>query len=476
MKVKDSKYLQEIKPQLKELLERLLKKYEYVSILAEDSAAKQYAVSKSGVTVAENNMLCNRGVVVKVYDGAGYSEYAFNKVTEEELRKAEKVLEQTLVPLTQKLPEGVSASRYKKLADEPLTFCESTEYEKHPQEYGEENIVAFLTDISQSGMAAEKRILNCGASFSYQQYSKLFLSEHRDMMQNVLWTNGHISTTASNGEKVESYFKGYSMLGGAELLQKMKDGLAECVKVTLELLQSEPMVPGEYDCICAPEVTGMIVHEAFGHGVEMDMFVKKRALAEKYIGDYVASELVTMHDGAAAAKETATYFFDDEGVLAQDTIVIDKGILKQGISDSQSAMHLGTAPTGNGRRENFSHKAYTRMTNTFFEAGKDRYEDMLASISYGFQLEMATSGMEDPKNWGIQCMVNIAREIKDGKFTGRICSPIVLTGYVPDLLKSVSMVSDKTELGGGGFCGKGYKEWVKVSDGGPYIKAKIRLG
>ncbi len=39
--------------------------------------------------------------------------------------------------------------------------------------------------------------------------------------------------------------------------------------------------PGEYDCICAPDVTGMIVHEAFGHGVEMDMFVKKRALAEK---------------------------------------------------------------------------------------------------------------------------------------------------------------------------------------------------
>lgn len=476
MKVKNSQYLQKIKPQLKELLERLLNKYEYVSILAEDSAAKQYSVSKSGIVAKETDMLCNRGVVVRVYDGAGYSEYAFNKVTEEELKKVEEVLEQNLIPLTGKLPQGVSASQYKKLADEPLTFCESTEYELHPQEYGEENIIALLTEISKDGMAADERILNCGASFSYQQYSKLFLSRNRDMTQNVLWTDGHISAAASNGEKVESYFKGYSMSGGAELLRQMKEGLNECVRVTLELLQSEPMIPGEYDCICTPEVTGMIVHEAFGHGVEMDMFVKKRALAETYIGDYVASKLVTMHDGAAAAKETATYFFDDEGVLAQDTVVIDKGILKQGISDSLSAMHLGTTPTGNGRRECFSHKAYTRMTNTFFEAGTDRYEDMLASISYGFQLENATSGMEDPKNWGIQCMVNIAREIKDGKFTGRICSPIVLTGYVPDLLKSISMVSDEVKLGGGGFCGKGYKEWVKVSDGGPYIKAKIRLG
>ena len=84
--------------------------------------------------------------------------------------------------------------------------------------------------------------------------------------------------------------------------------------------------------------------------------------------------------------------------------------------------------------------------------------------------------MEDPKNWGIQCMVSIAREIRDGKLTGKIFSPIVLTGYVPDLLKSITMMSPDVKLEGGGMCGKGYKEWVKVSDGGPYIKARIRLG
>ena len=73
-------------------------------------------------------------------------------------------------------------------------------------------------------------------------------------------------------------------------------------------------------------------------------------------------------------------------------------------------------------------------------------------------------------------MVTTAKEIKDGKLTGKIYSPIVLTGYVPDLLKSVSMMSKTVELSGSGHCGKGYKEWVKVSDGGPYMKARIRLG
>ena len=236
------------------------------------------------------------------------------------------------------------------------------------------------------------------------------------------------------------------------------------------------MVPGEYECVCTPAVTGMIVHEAFGHGVEMDMFVKDRAQAKQFIDQYVASPLVTMHDGAAVQRNTGSFFFDDEGVLSHDTVIIEKGVLKRGISDIQSAMHLGTEPTGNGRRESFERKAYTRMTNTYFEPGTDTLEVMIASVEDGFLLDNPSSGMEDPKNWGIQCMVNVAREIKHGKLTGRIFSPIVLTGYVPDLLKSISMVSGDFELEGGGMCGKGWKEWVKVSDGGPCIKARIRLG
>ncbi len=101
---------------------------------------------------------------------------------------------------------------------------------------------------------------------------------------------------------------------------------------------------------------------------------------------------------------------------------------------------------------------------------------MIASVKYGFLLSNPSSGMEDPKNWGIQMMVSMAKEIKDGKLTGKVFAPIVMTGYVPDLLKSITMMSENSELCGTGMCGKGYKEWVKVSDGGPYIKAKISLG
>ena len=60
--------------------------------------------------------------------------------------------------------------------------------------------------------------------------------------------------------------------------------------------------------------------------------------------------------------------------------------------------------------------------------------------------------------------------------TGKVVSPVIMTGYVPDLLGNITMAGSELRIDGNGACGKGYKEWVKVADGGPYLKTKARLG
>ena len=475
MKVSSSAFLQGKKPALKELLNKLLSEYEYASILGQDSVAKNYTVSAGGTNASQDNVLTKRGFIVRVMDKNGYGEYSFSDIDESAIDSICISIREGIDQLNS-LPNGVSFMEKGIPADEAATLAAASEYELHPSKLGDKGIISRLTALREKGVATDERMVDFYVAFSYQEIHKLFLSANRDLMQDLLWSSGALMGMARKGEEIKTSYRGCSMQGGAELIYKLDADIENVAKTTLELLDSEPIAPGEYECICDPDVTGMIVHEAFGHGVEMDMFVKDRALAQSYVGKQVASELVTMHDGACAGDQTGSYFFDDEGTLAHDTIIIDHGILKTGISDIRSAEALSTPPTGNGRRESFERKAYTRMTNTFFEGGKDKVEDMIASIKYGFLLEEPTSGMEDPKNWGIQCMVSIAREIMDGKLTGKIFSPIVLTGYVPDLLKSITMMSGDVKLAGGGFCGKGYKEWVKVSDGGPYIKAKIRLG
>ena len=472
MQVSESKYIKDNKPLFKKLQQALSEKYEYASVLAADGREKNYSVSARGIQLGDNDRFGKRGFCARVYNGGSYAEYAGNEISEEKIPQIVEEIDTSL---------NTMASAYDRvptplLDEEDVIFAKSTEYEIHPENLGDEKIIEMLQGIRERTKSSDERLLDAMVNLSYQEYHKLFLSDKKDMEQNVLWTCGALAVIARRGVEIKDAYKGFSVMGGAELLDRMEKYAPEVVETCLDLLNSEPLVPGEYECICTPEVTGMIVHEAFGHGVEMDMFVKDRALAKSWIGKPVASEIVNMRDGAASANEVASFFFDDEGNVAHDTLVIDHGILVSGYSDAVSAARLGVEPTGNGRRESVERKTYTRMTNTFFEAGNSTVEEMIASVKDGLLLGCPSSGMEDPKNWGIQCMVSFGREIKDGKLTGRIFSPIVLTGYVPDLLKSISMISDTVELCGSGACGKGYKEWVKVSDGGPWIKAKIRLG
>ncbi len=477
MKVTPSNFIQEIKEPIQKLRAQLQKKYDFVSVLVTDSIAKTYSVSKSQISMRENTDFGSGGCVLKIERNGQFTEFSFNDFSPEFLASVDGRLEEQFDMLQSGKILGslCEASMYNVPDEQTSQGVYSSEYEISPLEYGEEKLLERVKGIYQLVRDVDERIFDCNVRFEFQKMSKLYLSDRKELEQNLMWSSGMIQPLVQKGKETKFYYDTFSILGGAELLEQMERKAEQIGKTSLDLLNTKSITPGLYDVICMPEVTGILAHEAFGHGVEMDMFVKDRALAKDYIGRQVASELVTMHDGGTAYPETGFYFFDDEGQMAGDTIVIDRGILKQGICDLQSAMSLGAAPTGNGRRESFERKAYTRMSNTFFEAGTSTLEEMIASISHGYLLECAVSGMEDPKNWGIQCMVNIAREIRDGKLTGEIYSPIVLTGYVPDVLKSISMVSDNLQLSGSGCCGKGYKEWVKVSDGGAAVKAKVQL-
>lgn len=474
MKIKIRDYLKGVKPFLKNLLDELLKEFSYASILATDSIGKRYSTSKFTTNISDGSFI-ERGFVVKVFNGINYSEYAFNEIDIEDMDTLVNDIKLS-VKVANELGKVDGIIKYEQLIEEEIELSKSFEVATDPRDLGDQKIINKMVELKNLAPIDKEQILDFRVVYEYLNINKLFLSPKKDLEQGIIWSNGLLLCIAANENGNKMSMKSYSGVKGAELLEEMKVGVVPVIKETVELLGAEKLTPGEYDVICSPDITGLIAHEAFGHGVEMDMFVKDRAKSKKFIGQYVASPIVNMHDGAVAIKETGSYFFDDEGNLATDTIIIENGILKSGINDSLTALALNKKATGNGRRESFDRKAYTRMTNTYIEPGKDDLNDMVKSIKYGFLIDGTESGMEDPKNWGIQCVANIAREIKDGQFTGKVFSPVIMTGYVPDLLKSISMISKDFKVGGAGYCGKGYKEFVKVSDGGPYIKCKARLG
>ncbi|TCL53737.1 TldD protein [Hydrogenispora ethanolica] len=474
MRVEGSEFLRGAKSDLEKLVGELAQYFQYVSILATDSWGKRYGVQKSGVQVEESRWT-ERGFVARVFNGRNYSEYSFNQLqpVADMVDAVREAAERSLRRMTQ---AGAPVARL------PLIEETETEGSFHgevgilPGRMSVADKLARLAEIRDQAFAQSERLVDFRAIYEEVQVAKVFLSQRKQLEQAYVWSQGYLFPIVRRDGRTKRAFRAFSGLKGPELLEEMAGAVPASIQLAESLLDAAAVPPGEYEVICAPEVVGLIAHEAFGHGVEMDMFVKKRAKAEEYLGQAVASPLVTMHDGAAAACHVSSYWFDDEGTPAGDTIIIDAGILRTGISDLLSALRLGTPPTGNGKRESFERKAYARMTNTFFAPGNDRLEEMIASIRHGYLLDGAESGMEDPKNWGIQCMVLRGQEIRDGRLTGKLVSPVLMTGYVPDLLRSISMVSGEVRLFGSGACGKGHKEWAKVSDGGPYIKAKARLG
>jgi len=433
-----SGFLIKQKQALKDLVKRLSEDYKYVSILGTDTSGTRYQLSRTGSSINESSWV-ERGFVSRVYNGKSYSEYSFNEI--DNMGDVEREIRQTIADNKTLIENhGFNSVAYPLLEDEELTESFLGEIESHPEQSSSEEIINSLRSEMNRGLKLADYLIDLRMIYEYAHVSKLFISSGKELEQSYVWSQGYSYPIGQNEKGMKYSYRSFSGMKGIELLEEMKAGVEPAVLEVEELLNAERLLPGEYEIICA-----------------------------------VASAGVNMHDGAKAAFEVSSYLFDDEGTLGTDTQVIEKGILKSGISDLLSAAKLGTVPTGNGKRESFERKAYSRMTNTFFSPGKDKLEDMIASVKKGYLLENYTCGMEDPKNWGIQCVALKGKEILNGKLTGRTVAPVYLTGFVPDLLQSISMISGDLKLSGSGACGKGYKEFVKTSTGGPYLKTKGRL-
>jgi TldD protein len=464
-----SAFLTERKPALERVLKLLAPRFDYISVLGADDRGIRYSATPGETRTGEPTWV-QRGFVFRAQKDGVVAEFACPDIGQDAMAFAER-----LVPSMEKLLVAPGAIRYPGIPDEAL----QAEFR------GTVEIDPFATDpkIALSRLSRLREELTDGATvvmahtrFECMDVSRLFLSSNRSLMQSFAWSQAYIFGVSRRGQVSKTSYRPVSGRKGLELLDNLEASLPELKEELALLLDAVKIEPGVYEVILDPDMAGTLAHEAFGHGVETDMFFKGRAKAAEYIGKRVGSDLVTMYDGAAGAEQCGSYLFDDEGRTSSKTRVIDRGILVSGISDTLSALAMGIPLTGNGRREAYSHKAYARMTNTYFAPGESKLKDMIASVKKGWYLSRLNSGMEDPRNWGIQLIAMVGKEIVDGAFTGRIASPVFCSGYVPDVLGAIDMVSDDFLLAGSGFCGKGYKEYVKVSSGGPCVKTKMRLG
>ena len=221
-------------------------------------------------------------------------------------------------------------------------------------------------------------------------------------------------------------------------------------------------------------LSGMLAHEAVGHTVEADL-VLGGSVAGPSLHKRVGSDLVNLVDFAhtALGKEAPLpIYLDDEGTPAEDVVLIKDGILTGYMNNRESAEHFGMKPQGNARAYSFSDEPLIRMRNTAVLPGKDKLEDIIASVDDGYYLVRTNNGQADTTGefmFGV-CM---GYEIKNGKL-GRAILDTTISGVAFEMLKSVDMVSDEVIWASSGMCGK--KQPMPVGMGGPALRCKMMIG
>lgn len=243
---------------------------------------------------------------------------------------------------------------------------------------------------------------------------------------------------------------------------------AEAVDRTLRLFDARRPPAGELPVILAAGASGILLHEAVGHGLEADFNRKGVSIYADRIGKPVAPDFVTIVDSGVLPNERGALNYDDEGNPGQRTVLVEKGILSSYLHDSISAKHYGVQPTGSGRRESFRHVPLPRMTCTYMEDGPHTREEIIASVQRGIIAETFTNGQVNIGAGDFTFYIKNGWLVEGGKITAPIKDCNII-GNGPDALRRVTMAANDGRLDTGGWtCGKNGQS-VPVSQGLPTV-------
>ncbi len=243
----------------------------------------------------------------------------------------------------------------------------------------------------------------------------------------------------------------------------------EAARQAITMLDAREAPAGALPVVLAPGDSGILLHEAVGHGLEADFNRKGTSNYSGQVGKQVASSLCTVVDDGTISMSRGTINVDDEGHEPRRAVLIENGVLRGYMHDSHSARHFGLDASGNGRRESFSAVPMPRMTNTVLVAGPHDPDEILKSIKRGIFARKFGGGQVDIANGDFVFSLTESYLIEDGKITAPL-KGVNLIGNGPDVLRKVSMLGNDVELSDGIWtCGKDGQS-VPVGVGCPTIK------
>jgi len=305
-----------------------------------------------------------------------------------------------------------------------------------------------------------------------QREHKLLLSSEGTEVEQVLTECGAGIDCAASRDgvfQVRSYPSaaiGSSRQSGWEFVDglRLADEAPRVAEQAAALVRADPCPSGITTVVLDGDQVALQVHESVGHPTELDRVYGTEAsyAGTSFLrpGDLGSLRYGSEHMNITADPTTSgglgSFGFDDEGVPAQRTPVVEAGRLTGFLTSRETAARIGAGGGGSMRADGWNRMPLVRMTNLHIEPGEGTLDELLADVDDGIYMETNRSWSIDDKRLNFQFGTQIAWEIKNGE-RGRMLRDATYTGITPEFWGSLDAVAgrDSWRLYGLTNCGKG---------------------
>jgi len=434
------------------------------------------------------NVSTNRGVGIRVLVNGAWGFAASNNLSRTSLLEtANTALKIAQASALVKKGEVRLAPEKKHLA----TYI--TPIIKDPFQVSPSEKIDLLVKVTKAML--KDKVKKSNGSLEFIKSYKIFIStDGSEIEQTIIVSGGGIIASAIG--EVDFQKRSYpSGLGGDyatcgyELIEEMKltENAERISEEANQLLTAPPLPAGKSDIILGGSQLALQVHESCGHPIELDRVLGKEIsyaggsfLTLDKLGHFIyGSPEVTIVADATVPRGLGTFGYDDEGVPASKTYLINKGKLEGYLMSREDAVTLGLPSNGSARAENWNRIPLVRMTNVNLLPGKLELDELIGDIKEGLYFDTNKSWSIDDKRLNFQFGTEVAREIKNGKL-GRIYKNAIYQGITPKFWKSCDGISDEKywKVWGISDCGKGQpSQLMHVGHGtSPARFRKVKVG
>ncbi len=420
---------------------------------------KETRIAFNGKELTQIGSNSTDGYVVRVLKKGGFSSVAFTREVDAE--KAMRTAEENALLISRHIREPV------KLATTPVVKDHFTPpLGDDPRKITVDEKLELTRRYNDIPLGHEGIVTTSTEYFEIVREKFLVTTEGTEIQEDLITTRLGTSITSKEGTLIQNVRLGLGGSDGFAALRNQEPEFEKKTAIALQLLKAKPVEGGQCSVLLNPSMAGVFTHEAFGHFSEADLIEDSPTMREKMqIGATLGNEILNITDDPTRPHQLGFYRYDDEGVPARTTKLMEKGILKGRLHSRRTAQAFGEPLSGHCVAEDYRYAPIIRMGNIFIEPSTVGFDELLGILGNGVYLLDHLGGQTSGENFTFGAQYGYL--IKDGKM-GEMIRDINMSGNLYQTLKNIVAVGNDLVLSKSGGCGKGQMNF-RSCNGGPHI-------